>query len=110
MKPDPPVIMKGESPEKAKAMLNELKADHLIVVDNEKRLMGYVDQETLTKKADEVGDIARSTDAFLPASSSLKDGLSEIFTHDLGYIIVVDEVKRVLGTLREEGIKEILRK
>ena len=110
MSPDPPVIMKDESPEKAKSMLIGLKEDHLIVVDNEKRLMGYVDQEALTKKADEVGDIVRSTDAFLPASSSLKDGLSEIFTHDVGYIIVVDEDKKVLGVLREDGIKNILRK
>ncbi len=110
MRPDPPVIMNNESPEKAKSMLSELKADHLIVVDNEKRLMGYVDQEALTKKADKVGDVTKSTDAFLPASSSLKDGLSEIFTHDVGYIIVVDEDKKVLGTLREDGIKEILRK
>ena len=110
MRPDPPVIMKDESPEKAKSMLNELKVDHLIVVDDEKRLMGYVDHEALVKKADEVGDVTLSTDAFLPASSSLKDGLSEIFTHDLGYIIVVDDEKKVLGTLREDGIKEILRK
>jgi osmoprotectant transport system ATP-binding protein len=110
MKPDPPVIMQNESPEKAKSMLRELKLDHLIVVDNEKRLVGYVDQEALTKKADEVGDVMQSTDAFLPASSSLKDGLSEIFTHELGYLIVVDEDKKVLGILREKEIKNILRK
>ncbi|MBW2608134.1 MAG: ABC transporter ATP-binding protein [Deltaproteobacteria bacterium] len=110
MSPAPPVVMKDESPEKAKSMLGELKADHLFVVDNENRLMGYVDKEALSKKADEVGDVTRSTDAFLPASSSLKDGLSEIFTHELGYIIVVDEDKKVLGMLTEAGIKEILRK
>jgi len=102
--------MQNESPEKAKSMLRELKLDHLIVVDNEKHLIGYVDQEALTKKVDEVGDVAQSTDAFLPASSSLKDGLSEIFTYELGYLIVVDEDKEVLGTLREEEIKNILRK
>ena len=110
MNPDPPVIMQNESPEKAKSMLRELKLDDLIVVDNEKRLVGYVDKEALTKKADEVGDVTQSTDAFLPASSSLKDGLSEIFTHELGYLIVVDEDKKVLGILREEEIKNILRK
>ncbi|MEA3361353.1 MAG: ABC transporter ATP-binding protein [Thermodesulfobacteriota bacterium] len=110
MKPDTPVIMQTESPEKAKSMLRELNLDHLIVVDNEKRLVGYVDKEALTKKADEVGNVTQSTNAFLPASSSLKDGLSEIFTHDLGYLIVVDEDKKVLGTLREEEIKDILRK
>ena len=110
MSPAPAVIMNDESPQKAKSMLDELKTDHLIVVDNDNRLMGYVNQEALSKKANEVQEITRPTDAFLPASSSLKDGLSEIFTYELGYIIVVDEDKKVLGILTEDGIKNILRK
>jgi len=110
MKPAPPVIMKNESLEKAKSMLSEPMTDHLIVIDEEKRLMGYVDQEALGKKADKVGDVTQSTDAFLPATSSLKDGLSEIFTHEVGYLIVTDEDKKVLGILKEEDIKAILRK
>jgi osmoprotectant transport system ATP-binding protein len=110
MRPDPPVIVKDESPERAQTMLNELNIDHLIVVDQENRLIGYVDKEALKKKVDAVEKAKKSTDAFLSANSSLKDGLSEIFTHDLGYIIVVDEDKKVLGTLTEEGIKELLRK
>jgi len=91
-------------------VLTELKVDDLIVADQENRLIGYVDQEARKKKVDTRGKATRSTDAFLPASSSLKDGLSEIFTHELGYIIVVDDNKKVLGTLREEDIKDILRK
>jgi osmoprotectant transport system ATP-binding protein len=110
MKPNPPVIIQNESIEKAKSMLAELKLDHLIVVDNDKRLIGLIDKEQLTKKADKVGDITQPTEAFSQVSSSLKDGLSEIFTHELGYIIVVDEDKKVLGTLNEEGIKNILRR
>jgi len=110
MKPDPPVIIQNESIEKAKSMLAELKLDHLIVVDNDKRLIGLVDKEQLTKKADKVGDVAQPTEAVSQVSSSLKDGLSEIFTHELGYIIVVDEDKKVLGTLTEEGIKNVLRR
>jgi osmoprotectant transport system ATP-binding protein len=111
MRPDPPVIMQNESLEKAKSMFRELKLDHLIVVDNEKRLIGYVNQDALTKTADTVGKVTLSTEAFLPATSSLKDGLSEIFTHDeLGYLIVVEEDKKVVGILKEEDIKNILRK
>jgi len=110
MKPDPPVIIQNESIEKAKSMVAELKLDHLIVVDNNKRLIGLVDKEQLTKKADKVGDVTQPTEAVSQVSSSLKDGLSEIFTHELGYIIVVDEDKKVLGTLTEEGIKNILRR
>ena len=104
------MIMQGESPAKAKAMLDDLKVDHLIVVDEEKRLLGYVNHEALQKDVDEVSKVTRSTDCFMPASSSLKDGLSEIFTHDLGYLIVVDDDKKVLGVLDTEDIREILRR
>jgi len=110
MRPDPPVIMQGELPAKAKAMLDDLKVDHLIVVDEEKRLLGYVNHEALQEDVDEVSKVTRSTDCFMPASSSLKDGLSEIFTHDLGYLIVVDDDKKVLGVLDTEDIREILRR
>lgn len=110
MRPEPPTIMQHESLKKAKAMLSMLKDDRLIVVDKEKRLAGYVDQTALEKKVGTVGEATCITRAFLPAFSSLKDGLSEIFTHDLGYIIVVDDSKQVLGILREEDIKEIMRK
>jgi osmoprotectant transport system ATP-binding protein len=110
MRPAPPVIMQEESPAKAKAMLDDLKVDRLIVVDRENRLLGYVNHEALQKDVDEVRKVTRPTDCFLPASSSLKDGLSEIFTHDLGYLIVVDDDRKVLGVLDTEDIRGILRR
>jgi Mg/Co/Ni transporter MgtE len=110
MRPDPPMIMQEVSPEKAKALLTELNVDHILVVDEEKRLLGYVNHEALQKDVDEVGKVTRSTDSFMLASSSLKDGLSEIFTHDLGYLIVVDDGNQVLGVVDTEDIREILRR
>ena len=47
--------------------------------------------------------------AWLPAHASLKDGLSEIFTHDYGFLVVVDDDRSVLGWLRTEDIKNILK-
>ena len=82
----------------------------LIVVDKENRLIGYVDSTALTKKSETVGEVAQSTEAFLSMNSSLKDGLSEIFTHDLGFIVAVDDEGKVHGTLNENDIKAVLRK
>ncbi|MBA7691692.1 Carnitine transport ATP-binding protein OpuCA [subsurface metagenome] len=42
MRPDPPVIRKDESPEKAKSMLNELKVDHLIVGNKHNCLFNFL--------------------------------------------------------------------
>jgi osmoprotectant transport system ATP-binding protein len=110
MQKDPPVIYADDPPEKAKELLSTHQIDHLIVVDRENRLVGYVDMEALAKKSDTVGKVAKSTQAFLPVNASLKDGLSEIFTHDLGFIIVVDDERKVRGTLNENDIKVVLRK
>jgi osmoprotectant transport system ATP-binding protein len=110
MQPNPPTIMEDESPEKAKEMMFQLRTDRLIVVDKENRLIGHVDTKALEKKSETVGKVAQSTDAFLSVNSSLKDGLSEIFTHDLGFIITVDDEGKVHGTLNEKDIKAVLRK
>jgi osmoprotectant transport system ATP-binding protein len=110
MQPDPPTIMQDESPAKAQEMLSQLRTDQLIVVDKENRLVGYVDPEALAKKSETVGEVVQSTDAFLSVNSSLKDGLSEIFTHDLGFIIALDDKGKVHGTLNEQDIKTVLRK
>jgi osmoprotectant transport system ATP-binding protein len=110
MQPDPPVIMEDEPPEKATEMLSRLQISQLIVVDKENRLLGYVNSEVLKKKSETVGNVAQSTGAFLSMNSSLKDGLSEIFTHDLGFIIVVSDEGKVQGTLNENDIKAVLRK
>lgn len=110
MQPNPPTIMQDESPAKAQEMLSQLRTDQLIVVDKENRLVGYVGPATLAKKSATVGEVVQSTDAFLSMNSSLKDGLSEIFTHDLGFIIAVDDEGKVRGTLNEKDIKTVLRK
>lgn len=111
MCPDPPMVMEKESLEKARSLIagSEGDLDALIVVDENDRLKGIADSQALETEADTVGEIASKTDAYLHASSNLKAGLSEILTHDLGYIIVVDDSKKVLGILQEEDIKALLR-
>lgn len=110
MQPAPQTISADAELETARAKLAELGSEHLIVVDADNRLLGCVDAEALAKKKDSVGDVVKPTEAYLPASASLKDGLSEIFTHDLGFIIAIDDDKRVCGILTEANIKTLLRK
>jgi len=109
MTPALSVVMEKETPEKAISLLAEDTEHPLIVVDRRNRLMGIADPKKLGKNVTTVAEITQKTEAFLPASASLKAGLSEIFTHDLGYIIVVDGDKKVLGILKEENIKAVLR-
>ena len=64
----------------------------------------------LSKTGNEVTDVVQPTEAHISVSASLKDGLSEIFSHDLGFVIAVDEARKVVGTLTEADIKTLLRK
>ena len=111
MNPDPPIIEQNETIGAAKAVLSRRKEDHLVVVDEEKRLLGYVDHQALEKDdAVVVRKVMLQTKAHLPVLSSLKDGLSEIFSHDLGFIIALDEDRRVAGILQTDDIKTMLRR
>ncbi len=108
-RPDPPVILETKKSATAGTIMTETGAKHLIAVDSEGRLTGYIDHEALKKDGDTVEQIKYETEAFLPVTSSLKDGLSEIFSHDLEFLIVVDDSKKVIGTLHTDDIKKILR-
>ena len=109
MKDNPPVINQDETIEAARNLFSEINTRYLIAVNSEGTLTGIIDKQDIPDKATLIKDAVAPTNAWLPAQSSLKDGLSEIFTHDYGFLIVVDDVKKVLGWLHTEDIKETLK-
>ncbi|MBU0464776.1 MAG: betaine/proline/choline family ABC transporter ATP-binding protein [Proteobacteria bacterium] len=109
MKDNPPVIHQDETIETARNMFSKIDIRYLIAVDGEGTLTGMVDKHDIPDKATRVKDAVTPTDAWLTVHSSLKDGLSEIFTHDYGFLVVVDDSKKVLGWLHTEDIKEMLK-
>ena len=106
----PPLVGAEESLQTARAKLAELEVDHLIVADANGCFVGTVGPGALDKSADKVADVAEPTRAVIAASASLKDGLSEIFSHDLGFVVVLEDDRKVVGTLTENDIKALLRK
>ncbi|MDA3918909.1 MAG: CBS domain-containing protein, partial [Deltaproteobacteria bacterium] len=90
-------------------IFNETKEDNLIVIDQDGKLAGIITRNDLKKEGESVLELINRTDAWLSGRSSLKDGLSEIYTHDLGFLIVVDDEKKVIGWLHTEEIKNALR-
>jgi len=109
MKDNPPVIHQDETIETAHNMLSKTDTRYLIAVDGEGTFTGMIDKHDIPGKATRVKDAVAPTNAWLTAQSSLKDGLSEIFTHDYGFLVVVDDTKKVLGWLHTEDIKETLK-
>lgn len=109
MKKDPPVIQGSMSCGEARKIFMEKKSEYLIVSDHDGKFTGIVSEKDLDNPSDYVEDAARLTNAFLEITSSLRDGLSEIFTHDIGFIVVVDHQKRIKGWLSTENIKKALK-
>ncbi|MEA2061712.1 MAG: ABC transporter ATP-binding protein [Thermodesulfobacteriota bacterium] len=109
MKDNPPVVQETDTIEKANTLFSEWDTSYLISVDSDGLLKGMLKADAIPEGAKTVKAAAQPTRAFLPAHSSLKDGLSEIFTHDYGFLIVVDDAGQVLGWLHTEDIKETLK-
>jgi len=109
MRDNPPVIETHKAKEEALNRLDELGLSHLIAVDENRRLVGLVTRESLNTKGETAGDAALHTNAYLDSTASLKDGLSEIFTHDAGFLIVVDDMHKVVGWLETDDIKKALK-
>ncbi len=109
MKDNPPTIHQDETIETAQNMFTKKKMRYLIVVNGEGTLTGIIDKQDIVDKASRVKDAVSPTKAWLMSHASLKDGLSEIFTHDYGFLVVVDDTKKVLGWLHTEDIKETLK-
>lgn len=109
MRTDPPIIREDQSMEAARKVSQGHTVDYLIVVDGEGKLTGMLSCNGTSAGAGLVKDAMESTRAWLPSHASLKDGLSEIFTHDYGFLVVVDEEKNVMGWLRTDDIKDTLK-
>ena len=109
MQTNPPVVNVTETIETAMNLFVKLNVDYLIAVDSDGFLKGMIKRDTIPAGVNTVMDATEKTNAWLPGTASLKDGLSEIFTHDYGFLIVVDEDRKVLGWLRTEDIKKTLK-
>ncbi len=105
---DPPLIQAAAGLEEARGRLSEYGTDCLVVLDENGRLAGLASAEDLGKNRDTVADVVQRTSSYLYGTATLKEALSEIFTHDTGFLVVVDGDKKVTGWLDTNDIKKAL--
>lgn len=109
MRTDPPAIRDNKTIETAMDMFSRIDGDYLIAVDSDGILKGMLKRHGIPDTAATVAEALSPTNAWLMSHASLKDGLSEIFTHEYGFLIVVDDSRKVLGWLHTEDIKNTLK-
>lgn len=71
----------------------------LIVVDNDHKLLGYVNQYDLRGHRGRVREVVRPLSLTVSPDRNLKEALSQMLSYDLGILVVVDEVGRIQGIL-----------
>ena len=109
MQDNPPMIRDNETIETVHGMFSKTDFKHLIAVNSDGILTGMISKENIPDTAIRAEDATVPTQAWMTAQASLKDGLSEIFSHDYGFLIVVDDNKKVLGWLHTDDIKKTLK-
>jgi osmoprotectant transport system ATP-binding protein len=104
-----PVVDRSATAEQAKAVMDRFGLDWATVVDEDHRLLGWVDRAALDGRGS-VGEVApRKFGAYVTSESSLRQALDSIVTSRTNVAVVAGEGDRYLGILTVERIsREIL--
>jgi osmoprotectant transport system ATP-binding protein len=99
-----PVVSPSKLAEEARAVIERFGLDWATVVDEDGRLLGWVDRASLDGHA-KVGEVTpRKFSAYVTSDSSLRDALDSIVTSRTNVAVVAGEGDRYLGILTVERI------
>lgn len=90
------------SPEKALSLIRQRKITNLIVVDDDKKLIGIVSAYDVIKRLDAIKtieEIMLSREPFLPETATARDAIVMMDEAPFGIIPIVDAQQRVLGVV-----------
>ena len=90
------------SPEKALLLIRQRKITNLIIVDDDKKLLGVVSAYDLIKKLDEIktiDEIMTSPEPFLSDTATAKDAIIMMDEAPFGIIPIVNSYKKIIGVV-----------
>ncbi len=90
------------SPEKALLLIRQRKITNLIIVDDDKKLLGIVSAYDLIKKLDDIKTIEEimvSREPFLNDTATAKDAIIMMDEAPFGIIPIVDNYQKILGVV-----------
>jgi osmoprotectant transport system ATP-binding protein len=99
-----PVVSTSTPAEEARAVIERFGLDWATVVDEDGRLLGWVDRASLEGHA-KVGEVTpRKFSAYVTSDSSLREALDSIVTSRTNVAVVAGDGERYLGILTVERI------
>jgi osmoprotectant transport system ATP-binding protein len=80
----------------------------LLVVENDRTLKGYVSLDDLRGHHGTVGDVAHPMTLTVTPDRNLKEALSTMLTYNLGIVVAVDEVGKLVGILNTRTLVSVV--
>ncbi|MEJ2601557.1 MAG: ABC transporter ATP-binding protein [Anaerolineales bacterium] len=108
MDPNPTLVTGGQPAEETLRMMREQDLRTLYVVDDQKRLQGYVTRRSLRDKTGQIDEFLQPSVVAIPLATTLRDAFSEMLVLDYSYVCVVDSQQRVHGLLSTEMIQQAI--
>lgn len=105
---DAPAIGKTESIETARAVLRDRGSEIAVVVDAERKPVGYIRAETAEARSGSVGDHCDALTTLVMVDADLRTAVSEMFTHNTTWLAVVDAAGTFQGCVTQDGITHLL--
>jgi osmoprotectant transport system ATP-binding protein len=105
----PPVLAPDLSLAEARSKLDADALDFAVVLDEQRRLRGYVARARALGDG-VVGDRLQRLEAWVRVDDTLKDAFGEMLLHDAGWVAVLDDDDRLLGVLTPESLYEASRR
>ncbi len=107
MTSSPPTVKPDEKTEVARVRMERAGTDWLVVVDNDGKLLGWVDQAGL-EKGETVRQGMESSSVTVTVNAVLNEALSLILSNRVNTLVVVDEDNRLKGALSLDAIQQTL--
>ena len=107
---EPPNIVKGsDSAEGVLNLMEQNKESFCIVLDQERRSIGYVTKKSLKYEKGPVRDVAENFPVYLSRRFPARDALSNMLMYDFRTLCVVDSEQKLLGTITYDDIQDAIR-
>jgi osmoprotectant transport system ATP-binding protein len=105
---DAPAVSRHAKSRDARAAIHEHNAKVAVVLDGDRRPVGYVNEEMIEGASGIVQDIARPLPATVPARADLRAVVSEMFAHDVMWLACVDDTGRFAGVVTQAAVTRVL--
>jgi osmoprotectant transport system ATP-binding protein len=111
MSKTPATITEDKTLAEAIRVMRDKRVDSLLVIDNERKLKGYIDVEIIDemrKKANLVGEVLKTGIYTVQEGTLLRDTIQKILRRGAKYVPVVSDDHRLLGIVTRASLADLV--